>query len=149
MAASRSNSPKSVQSLMSLGDGTLSRLCTQANELSRANRLLTNLLPAPLSLHVQACAIHGDTLVLQTDSPVWSTRLRLEQQRLLAGIRALDNLSFINKMRVTVAVPATPGQQQQRTLRLSATAAKTLAQCAETQTDPALRAALIRLSRRI
>lgn len=149
MAASRSNSPKTVQSLMSIRDGTLSRLCAQAGELSRVNRLLTTLLPGPLARHVSACAVHDDTLVLQTDSPVWATRLRLEQQRLLAGIRTLDGLTCINRMRVTVAVPATSREQQKQTPRLSAIAAATLAQCAESQTDPALRASLIRLSRRV
>jgi hypothetical protein len=148
MAASRSNSPKTVQSVLSHSDGTLARLCAQAGELSRVNRLLTTLLPAPLAQHVRACAIHADTLVLQTDSPVWSTRLRLEQQRLLAEFRAVDGLTCINSLRVTVAVPATSREQQTPKLRLSATAAATLAQCAESQTDSALRAALARLSRR-
>ena len=149
MAASRSYSPTTVQSLLAHGTGTLSRLYAQSGELSRVNRLLTTLLPAPLAAHVLACAIHANTLVLQTDSPVWSTRLRLEQQRLLAGIRALDNLACINCMRVTVAVPANSREQQKPKLRLSATAAAILAQCAESQTDPALRASLARLSRRV
>lgn len=149
MAASRSNSPVTVQSLLSLRDGTLASLCAQARELSRVNRLLTALLPAPLAQHARACAVHGDTLVLQTDSPVWSTRLRHEQQRLLQEIHALDGFTGISKMRVTVAVPAMSREQRNRTLRLSAAAAETLAQCAESQTDPALRASLTRLSRRI
>lgn len=149
MAASRSDSPKTVQSLLSHSDGTLARLCAQAGELSRVNRLLTAVLPAPLAPHVRACAIHQDTLVLQTDSPVWSTRLRLEQQRLLAAIRATDGLNCINSVRVTVAVPVTSREQQTPTLRLSATAAAILAQCADSQSDPALRASLVRLSRRV
>ena len=149
MATSRSLSPKSVQSLLSHGDGTLARLCTQAGVLTRINRLLTTLLPAQLAPHVSACSIHADTLVLQTDSPVWSTRLRLEQQRLLAGLRAVDDLGCINNLRVTVAVPAVAHTRQKPQLRLSATAAASLAQCAESQSDPALRASLTRLSRRV
>ena len=149
MATSRSHSPKTVQSLLSHSDGTLARLVAQAGELSRINQLLATLLPAPLSPHVRACAIHADTLVLQTDSPVWSTRLRLEQQSLLAKIRALDGLACINSLRVSVAVPATSPVQEKPIPRLSSTAAATLAQCAESQTDSALRTTLIRLSRRV
>ena len=148
MATSRSLSPTSVQSLLSHGDGALARLCAQAGELSRINRLLTTFLPAALAPHVRACAIHTDTLVLQTDSPVWSTRLRLEQQLLLAKIRAADGLAAINSLRVTVAVPATPQQKQLPKPQLSAAAAATLTQCAESQSDSALRASLTRLSRR-
>ncbi len=149
MATSRSLSPTSVHSLLSHGDGALARLCAQAGELSRINRRLTALLPVVLAPHVRACAIHADTLVLQTDSPVWSTRLRLEQQRLLAEIRTVDGLAAINNLRVTVAVPATLQPQPSPKLRLSATAAATLTQCAESQSDSALRASLARLSRRV
>ena len=149
MATSRSHSPKTVQSLLSHSDGTLAHLFAQAGELSRINRLLTTVLSQALAPHVRACAIHADTLVLQTDSPVWATRLRLEQQRLLAEIRAVDGLAAINALRITVTVPLTPQVRQTPGLRLSATAASTLAQCAESQTDPALRAALLRLSRRV
>jgi len=149
MATSRSHSPKTLHSLLSHSDGTLAHLCVQAGELSRINRLLTTVLPQAMAPHVRACAIHAGTLVLQTDSPVWSTRLRLEQQRLLAEIRAVDGLAAINMLRITVTVPETPQEQQAQKLRLSATAAATLAQCAESQTDSALRAALLRLSRRV
>ncbi len=150
MAASRSYSPTTVQSLLSPGTGTLSRLCAQTDELSRVNRLLMNLLPNPLALHVRVCAVLANTLVLQTDSPVWSTRLRLEQQQLLAGIQSLDGFACISNIRVTVTVPATPSAIKELPKpRLSAAAAAILSQCAESQTDPALRASLTRLSRRV
>ena len=149
MATSRSHSPKTVQSLLSHGDGALARLCAQARELTRINRLVTTILPTGLAAHVSVCAIHAGTLVLQTDSPVWSTRLRLEQQRLLAELRTVKDLSCINNLRVTVAVPAVSRVQQKPGPRLSATAAATLAQCAESQSDSALRASLVRLSRRV
>jgi len=148
MATSRSLSPTSVHSLLSHGDGTLARLCAQAGELSRIDRLLTAFLPAALAPHVRACAIHMDTLVLQTDSPVWSTRLRLEQQLLLAKIRAADGLATINCLRITVAVPAITQQKQVPKPHLSAAAVITLTQCAESQSDSALRDSLTRLSRR-
>ena len=149
MATSRSRPPKSVQSLLSHGDGALARLCAQAGELTRINRILTTILSAQLAPHVSVCAVHADTLVLQTDSPVWSTRLRLEQQRLLAKLRAMDGLACINHMRVTVAVPAVSRERQKPQPRLSAAAAASLAQCAESQSDSALRASLTRLSRRV
>ena len=149
MATSRSRSPKSVHSLLSHGDGILARLYAHAGELSRLNRLLTDLLPPTLASHVSACAIHADTLALQTDSPVWATRLRLEQQRLLAELRAVDGLAAICHLHITVAVPADSQQKPAQKPRLSAAAAATLTQCSESQTDSALRATLARLSRRV
>lgn len=148
MAASRSSSPVAVRHLISHRDGTLGRLCAKAGELSRIDGLLRTLLPDPLSRHVRTCAMRDATLVLQADSPVWSARLRLEQQRLLAGLRALADFAHIAALRITVAAPAASPGARQRRPPLSAAAAETLARCAESQTDPALRASLARLSRR-
>jgi hypothetical protein len=148
MPASRSSFPVAVQGLMSHRDSTLGRLCAQAGELSRIDDLLRSLLPEPLSRHVRTCAMRGATLVLQTDSPVWSVRLRLEQQRLVARLRATSDFAHIAGLRITVAAPAVSREPRPRPPRLSAAAAETLARCAESQTDPALQASLARLSRR-
>lgn len=149
MAASRSKSPVAVQALISRADGPLARLRDQAGELARLDRLLATLLPEPLSRHVRACAVHAGQLVLQVDAPAWSTRLRLEQQRLLEQLRGLPEQATLSSMRVTVAAAAQPAERAPRKPEISAAAAQALAQCAESQTDPALRASLTRLSRRV
>lgn len=149
MAASRSNSPAPVQALLARAGGTLGQLSIRAAELSRLDRLLRTLLPAPLSDHVRACAVQGDQLVLQADAPAWSTRLRLEQARLLEQLRSRPAYAQLAGLRVTIATPPAPDARPQRRARMSAVAAQTLARCAEAQTDDALRDSLTRLSRRI
>jgi hypothetical protein len=149
MTASRSKSPVAVQALISRADGPLAHLRDQAAELARLDRLLATLLPQPLSLHVRACAVHGDQLVLQADAPVWSTRLRLEQQQLLEQLRSRPDHAGLASVRVTVAAASQPEERAPRKATLSAAAALTLAQCADSQTDPALRDSLTRLSRRV
>lgn len=148
MTASRGNSPTPFQALLARGDSMLGRLGDRAGELSRLDRLLQALLPAPLSAHVRVCAMHGDQLVLQADAPAWSTRLRLEQTRLLEQLRARPHLAHLAGLRVIVAAPDMPESRAPRRARVSAAAAETLAQCAEAQTDDALRDSLTRLSRR-
>ncbi|MBI1732199.1 MAG: DUF721 domain-containing protein [Gammaproteobacteria bacterium] len=148
MAASRRNSPATVHSLLVRRDGPLSGLNSRAEELSRLDDLLSALLPGAVAQHVRACALHGNTLVLQTDSPVWSTRLRMAQPQLLAAFQHHDRIANITSLRITVSAPAIEDQRAGPTPRLSAPAAEFLAKCADSQTDPALRAALTRLSRR-
>lgn len=149
MAASRSNSPAAVHALMGRAGGTLGLLNARAGELSRLDRLLRTLLPAPLSDHVRTCALHGDELVLQADTPAWSTRLRLEQVRLVELLRSRPGFARLTGVRVVIAAPAPADSRPQRRAQMSAVAAETLARCAEAQTDDALRDSLTRLSRRV
>jgi hypothetical protein len=146
MAASRRKSPAIVRDLFSCA-GSLSDLGNRAGELSRLDRLLSGLLPEPLARHVRACAVRNGTLVLQTDSPVWSTRLRMTQRQLLAAMRT-EAAPDISRLQILVSPPVFQVERSKPARRLSAAAANLLAHCARSETDPALRAALTRLSSR-
>ena len=59
----------------------------QAQKLSRYTQLLRNILPIECHNHVQVANIRNHSLMLITDSPVWTTRLRQLSPQILQFIR--------------------------------------------------------------
>jgi hypothetical protein len=59
----------------------------QAKKLARYTQLLRNILPIECHNHVQVANIRNHSLMLMTDSPVWTTRLRQLSPQILQFIR--------------------------------------------------------------
>ena len=59
----------------------------QAKKLARYTKLLRNILPVECHNHVQVANIRNHSLMLMTDSPVWTTRLRQLSPQILQFIR--------------------------------------------------------------
>jgi len=59
----------------------------QAKKLARYTQLLRNILPIECHGHVQVANIRNHSLMLMTDSPVWTTRLRQLSPQILQFIR--------------------------------------------------------------
>jgi len=66
----------------------------QAKKLARYTELLRNILPLECHNHVQVANIRNHSLMLMTDSPVWTTRLRQLSPQILQFIR--DNTQNVD-----------------------------------------------------
>lgn len=63
------------------------KFVAQAKKLRRINQLLHNILPIECHNHVQVANVRQKILMLVTDSPVWTTRLRQLSPRILQYIQ--------------------------------------------------------------
>jgi len=110
-------------------------------------RTLQEHLPEPLNRHCTVANIQNDSLVLLTDSPVWSSRLRFHAPALL---RELERRHAMHLTKVLIRI--SPPEQARPVAvshkpQMSATTAGLLRQVAASLSDPALGAALYRLAR--
>lgn len=130
--------------LMTAGPARL--LLEHARRLEAAQDAISRHLPNDLSQGWQLARLSTETLVLTTDSAARATRLRYARRTLLdateQGVRIRPQ-----KLAVKVIPPERQPEPKPRA-RLSAAAANTLRQTAQTLDDGALRQALARLARR-
>ncbi|WP_456404204.1 DUF721 domain-containing protein [Thiolapillus sp.] len=121
--------------------GHLARMLQQQQALLEEIR---QLLPAPLAQHCIHARISGVRLVLHTDSPVWSTRLRFHAPQIIQSAkRQAPNLAGLD-IRICPPEIIRPGRKP-----LGSLPEKTAAlvnQLADSIDDQAIRAALKRLS---
>ncbi len=131
------------------GGGRYSQLLSRARELIAIDKLLHELIPAPLNEHCRTLTLSGTTLVLATDSPVWAARLRFHSSRLVKQF-ARYKPAKIRAVRVQVkpaARPAIPGKRKTAP-RPASRGAAALKQAAQSISDPALKSGLLRLANR-
>ena len=74
-----------VGRVLTLG-GPRARITARANHHDAVERQLRQRLGPPLCNHVALGALEPSRLVLVTDSPVWSNRIRYQAQRLLTSL---------------------------------------------------------------
>lgn len=142
----KSHKPVAIARLLSGTAGGCAALLQQSQRLQQLTRTLQEHLPEPLNRHCTVAAIHDNSLVLLTDSPVWSSRLRFHAPALL---RELERRHAIHLAKVLIRI--TPPEQVRPVAvshkpQMSATTAGLLRQVAGTMNDPALGAALRRLA---
>ena len=104
----------------------------------------TDAVPRDLAAHCVAATLEGTELTLLADSPAWATRLRYLGGDLRRRLRGRWRVEAVT---VQVAPPRQPPAASGRRVVLSATAADAIAEAAAGIADPALRQALLRLSR--
>ncbi len=141
---------RSVRSLLSGDRGPLQRLVGHGHRLERVSALLPDLLPAPLNRHCRVANISDGILVIHTDAPIWTTRLRFHNPRLLADLRERLGAGALREIRLrTAPEPSAPVRRAElRTAILPDAAAAHLRAAAASIADPALRDALLRLAAR-
>lgn len=136
-----------LDTLNSRLDGSLRK---RAQELRRMTSLLRSELPPESDGHFHVANIHERTVVILTDSPVWTTRLRQLGPRILtilksSGRNQLLHIRVIS--RPTQAVdnkPPIPPSKPPR--RLSQQSNQLIRQAASYIADDSLRAALLKLA---
>ncbi len=130
------------------GDGTLRGL---ARAVAAHNALLERVravLPAELRAHCVTAALEDRELHLLADTAAWATRLRYFGRELARSLNGAGLHVSAVKVRVLPAEPA-PAPAKHLPTRPSADAARCVEDSAAGLDDPALRAALERLGRRL
>lgn len=132
----------------------------QAQKLSHFKRLLHDILPAECHGHVEVANIRDQNLMLITDSPVWTTRLRQLSPQILQFIR--ENTpngddykeQIIHHIQIRTRYSASEPnerhsaeQKHRPLLRISETTANLLSQSADSIEHQQLKAALLRIAR--
>ena len=140
---------KSLQNWLHPHGEHLSALLGQLQHLRRLTALLRGALPEPLASHCLAANLDGETLVVGCDSAVWATKLRYQVPAVLARLRNHPDVPALAQIRIRVQ-PLREAQRRAvpRRARLSAHNGQLISAMAEETADPALKAALLRLSRR-
>jgi hypothetical protein len=118
--------------------------------VAQQQRLLDDVrrvLPAEVSPHCVAAQRDGDILTLHADSPVWAMRLRY----LAPGLSSLlqSGSGVPPRIRVRIHVPNARRPTRPHQVRRSDAAAATIRDGAMDIDSPALRAALLRLSKAV
>ena len=128
-------------------DQNLKPLIDQANRIKTANKQLKRFLPSPLSEHVIASNIRGNTLILQANSPAWSTRTNFIAAEILNYMRKEGGLAMVERLKVKVVPPLTESCTETRSVEpLSRETSELLISVASTIEDEELSVSLMRLS---
>jgi hypothetical protein len=142
---------KSVHAILGDTSGILKTLIDSCTRIEHLSKIVAEQLPDPLARHCRAIQLTNGVLTLQSDSPVWVTRLRFIGPRLLETLRRHPELGAAREIRIKVAPPVVTdvARNPLRPLpRLSPAGAAHLRAAASTITAPDLRAALLRLAGR-
>jgi len=136
----------------------------QAKKLAKYTKILHKILPVECHGHVQVANIRNQNLMLITDSPVWTTRLRQLSPQILQFIRDSSlNTNENNDDNVTPAIhhvqistryhasaadsPQSPQIKNRPKPKISEKTAELLAQSANSIENHQLKAALLKLSK--
>lgn len=144
----RKTEPISLNRLIGGRQGPLSGLLDHSKQIRRLTLLLRQQLPANMAAHCRVANLRNDTLILAADSPAWSSKLRFHADNLLKTLNKKYDLGAKNVRIIVVPEAALPKQKPLHRTPISAATASLLEQCAESEHDPALREALLKLSRR-
>ncbi|MBC6943346.1 MAG: DUF721 domain-containing protein [Xanthomonadales bacterium] len=121
---------------------TLDVLAQRARALDVLDQRLRRLLPAATARQTRLADVRNGRLVFLASSPIWASRLRLQQTTLLAEAR-LALGETIERFAVKVAPLPTVPPNPTKPIPLSATTARHLRATAAVLSDPQLRAVLL------
>ena len=130
----------------------------QVKKLAYFTQLLHSILPVECRGHVAVANVRNQNLMLITDSPVWTTRLRQLSPQILQFIQKntadnSNNKEQIHHVQISTRYQtATPDQQQAKkkdkpSLHISEKTASILFQSADSMQHQQLKAALLRIAR--
>ena len=131
-----------------LAGTTHARLLAAAQHLQQLTHAVVESLPEALNQHCVAASIQDRTLVLVTDSAAWSLRLRYHAPDIFRHLERRHGLK-LRTVRVKIHPLQIPRIQHHhpRRLALSRQNSELIRQTAAGLRDPALKSALLRLSR--
>ena len=130
----------------------------QAKKLSQYKHLLDNILPIECRNHVQVANIRNQSLMLITDSPVWTTRLRQLSPQILDFIHKNAENSgkaqIIHHIQISTryhtssdSQPQSTTNKKRRLLQISHKTAELLSQSAMSISHPQLKKALLKIAK--
>lgn len=120
----------------------------QTQKLEHLTMLLRNSLPPECDGHYHVAATHGPTLVIITDSPVWTTRLRQLGPLILQTMQEnvplkLQHVRIISRHGPVISTYQPPVVKHE----LSQQSSRHIAQTAEYIKDKPLKNALLKIAR--
>ena len=122
------------------------QLLGKASQLDKLTRIVRSSLPAECQEHVSVADIRDKQLVLVTDSPVWSSRLRTYQNNILEMLKTHANI-HLTQVRIKQTQPKHIARAPVIKNRyLTDRSAKLLKQTANSIDDPDLHQALSKLA---
>ena len=118
----------------------------KAKQLAKLTRLIKASLPVNCQDHVQVSDVREFQLVLLTDSPAWSSRLRLYSQNMIQMLEEHTNIK-VSRVLIKLSQPEKPVIKPVRKFRfLNKETARLIKQTAESIEDPDLQRALNNLA---
>ncbi len=145
--------PKPINKLLFGSSKKIKSLLDRAGYLNELTRYLRTILPETIAPHCQVANIKMDrsgmNLVLITDSPVWSTKIRFYIPTILAHMKQHQELQQLRSVRIKTRPREYRIEEEQiRVVQMSDESAHLIAQAANSTQDENLKAALKRLSNR-
>lgn len=137
-----------IQKILGANSEYLSEIRRRIAVIQAIQDKLKAKLPPPLSEHFIIANISKDTLTLHTHSPAWAAKLRFNTPEILRCVQEHFDARSPKSLRIKVVPESPQPALPLRKIRLSEKNAQLIKQTAETITDPALRDALVRLSRK-
>ncbi len=139
----------SVKKLLNSGKSTqLSRLTQFFSQLAELSALTQSCLPTPLQGHCKAVNVRGKTLILQTESSAWASRLRFYIPAMLSTLTH-HRCNYIKEIHMRIKpVSAQSLANKRHKMNISSQSAILIASLAETTPYNQLRQSLLRLASR-
>ena len=131
-----------------ISDKLQQRILRKAHELHKIGQAIKASLPLDCHSHLDVVGIRENELILLTDSPVWQTRLRMFSQTILEALQQHAGIT-LTRVKIRLAPPTRtiePYTPPKRTL--SSDSARVIDQTANCISDPELREAMLRLSKK-
>jgi len=138
--------PSPVSSTLSAPGTLLAGLRREAERLKRQEAVLLKVLPEAMHGHCRLAQVRREAVIVVTDSPAWGNQLRFLGPALCAALASMVGY-YPARLQVKVVSPA-PVVVPPQPRRLSGQAGRHLRSVANSETDPRLRAALLKLAGR-
>ncbi len=125
-------------------------LTRHTHQLARIDQLLKSTLPVAAHQHIQAAHVDDRELVVTSDSPAWSTRLRLHLNDMLYMLDQYTDYG-ITSIRIRLLKNRHPAKAEttaKKPVYLSELSSQAIEQTAENISDPELKNSLLRLAKR-
>lgn len=139
---------RKIQSFVQQANPSWKKMLKQYQSEQTLLLLLQKQLNPELASHCLFVSQQNNTLYLYCDSPAIAAKLRLISPRILQQVNTQLRVQLENLVCKTVSSKQRITNNQQRTLKLPASAAEQMEGLANSLSDPQLSAALHRLSRR-
>ena len=126
-----------------------SKIQFKAKQLDKFTRLIRASLPVNCQPHVSVADIREFQLVLLTDSPAWSARLRLYSRNMMQILEEHSNIK-VNRVLIKLTPPVKPAPEPVIKRRfMNRQSSKLIQQTANSMSDPDLQQAHNNLAKKV
>lgn len=130
----RKRMPRRVTDIAASDRDGIGRILRQARDLDALDHLLQPLLPKDLAAAVHVANLKGNRLVLTVDSGAVAARIRMESERLIAGLNR-NMTTPVKAIDIRIAPPARDTTRARRRRSLSEEARQALQAMREQLSD--------------